>query len=547
MSANRENISPRTQRPRAGFAGLFYDEFDQGSVWLRDEARIYLPNWEEDADLSIRLVGECRQHPEAGTATPTFPGLACFVGERCQSRMIPSGPGNWTMELTLSRAVLAKRQPIRLRLLGVTWTNFLAWAARITGNPSIQHYRRQTANRQLRLQRIETTSGELIFDFSHRHAELSPAFVRKHTPIGLNIVGFLAADLGIGESARCMVRAADAAELPTALVPLKLHCKNPQSDQTYAARLRPDNPYPVNVVHIDPPAAHDFDHHQGAAFRKGKYNVAYWAWELPEFPDAWIPACDYFHEIWCPSEFVRHAIAPKVPLPVFTMPHPIAFARPDGNCRAQFGLPEDRFLFLFLYDLNSYSARKNPQAALTAFRASGLAERGAGLVIKVHNLAGNEADFAALQAAVANLPHVTFITETLSRAQTYQLQAACDCFISLHRAEGFGLAVAECMYLGKPVIATDWSATSEYLTTTNGCPVHYQLQTLQRHYGPYAQGATWAEPDTEHAAWWMRRIFEDRTLREGLGLEARMTIEGRFSPAVIGALYRRRLEAIAMF
>ena len=82
MPANRENISPRTQRPRAGFDGLFYDEFDQGSVWLRDEARIHLPIWAEDAELSIRLVGECRQNPEAGTTAPPFPGLACFVGER---------------------------------------------------------------------------------------------------------------------------------------------------------------------------------------------------------------------------------------------------------------------------------------------------------------------------------------------------------------------------------------------------------------------------------------------------------------------------------
>ena len=352
MLRNRENVSPRTQRPRAGFAGLFYDEFDQGSVWLRDEARIYLPIWDEDAELSIRLVGECRPHPDASDAERALPGLACFVGDRCHGRVVPTSPGTWTMELTLSRAVLAKRHPLRLRLLGVAWTNFLAWAARITGNPAIQHYRQQTKNRQLRLQRIETTSGEVIFDFSRRNAALSASFVRKHTTMGLNIVGFLSADLGIGESARCMVRAADAAQLPAALVPLKLHCKNPQGDQTYAARLRPDNPYSVNVVHIDPPATHDFDHHQGAAFRKGKYNVAYWAWELPEFPDAWVPACDYFHEIWCPSEFVRRAIAPKVPLPVFTMPHPIAFLRPTGNCRAQFGLPEDRFLFLFLYDLN---------------------------------------------------------------------------------------------------------------------------------------------------------------------------------------------------
>src|SRR5581483_823735 len=108
------------------------------------------------------------------------------------------------------------------------------------------------------------------------------------------------------------------------------------------------------------------------------------------------------------------------------------------------------------------SARKNPRAAIEAFRQSGLAGRGAGLVIKVQNVAGNEADFSALQQSVRDLPDTSLITETLARAEIYALEAACDVFVSLHRSEGFGLAVAESMYLGKPVIATDWSATAEY-------------------------------------------------------------------------------------
>src|ERR1019366_5203525 len=104
-----------------------------------------------------------------------------------------------------------------------------------------------------------------------------------HVKLGLNIVAFLTAELGVGESARCMVRAADAAAIPTALVPLKLHCKNRLGDQTYAARLQEDNPHGVNVIHVDPPASRDVDHHHGKNFRAGKYNIGYFAWELPEF------------------------------------------------------------------------------------------------------------------------------------------------------------------------------------------------------------------------------------------------------------------------
>ncbi len=537
----------RASRPRAGFTGIFHDEFDPASGWLRETAILHLPAWDQPGDLPLRLVGNLQVHPQVSGCERGLPGLDCLIAGRCERHLTPTEPGPWVLELDFPQAALARGEPLQLVLRGVAWTNFLAWAGRITGHNGLQRFRRQHKNRQLRLLRLETTAGEVIFDFSHRYAALAAEFVHRHTRLGLNITGFLSADLGIGESARCMVRAADAAQLATALIPLQLPCKNTQSDRTYASRLQTTNPHPVNVVHLDPPAAYDLDRYHGATFRSGKYNIAYWAWELPEFPDAWVPACDYFQEIWVPSDFVRHAIATKVPLPVFTMPHAIAFARPTSPKRARFGLPDHRFLFLSLYDLNSYSVRKNPQAAIAAFRASGLATRGAGLVIKVHNQAGNEADAEALRAYVADLPQVILISETLSRTDVYELQAACDCFVSLHRSEGFGLAVAECMYLGKPVISTDWSATAEYLTPVNGCPVHYQLKTLERSYGPYPKGGTWAEADTDHAAWWMRRVFEDRALATGLGVEARTSIEGRFAPATIGARYRRRLQAIALF
>jgi glycosyltransferase involved in cell wall biosynthesis len=218
-----------------------------------------------------------------------------------------------------------------------------------------------------------------------------------------------------------------------------------------------------------------------------------------------------------------------------------------AQLRARLGLPAKKFLFLTLFDFNSYSARKNPRAVIDAFRQSGLRGDEAALVIKVQNVSSNAADFAALQASVQDLPGTVLLTETLPRADIYALEAACDCFVSLHRSEGFGLAVAESMLLGKPVIATDWSATAEYVNHENGCPVRASLVTLDQNHGPYAKGSQWADPDPTHAADYMRRLTSDRALVTRLGAAARETIRTRFSPAVIGARYRRRLESIATF
>lgn len=527
------------------YAGIYFDEFHSESAWVRECGTVHLPPL--DGLRTLVLRGEFRPHPEARGLEASPPSLEVRVEGQPAATLTRPAVGDW--ELTVSLPA-SNHIELSFHLVGVGFTNFLAWLGRATGLGPLQRFRAQNKNRQLRLRSIATPDGEVIYDFSRRDAPYSSDYAHRHAKLGLNIVGFLAADLGVGESARCMVRAADAAAIPTALVPLKLNCKNRLGDQTYATRLADENPHDVNVVHVDPPASRDIDHHHGKKFREGKYNIGYFAWELPEFPDAWVPSFDYYDEIWCPSDFTARAISMKSPLPVLTMPHSISFARPTESMsalRARFGLPADRFLFLTLFDLNSYAERKNPRAVIEAFRQSGLAGRGAALVIKTQNAAGNPADFAALQASVRDLPDTVLLTETLSRADIYALEAACDCFVSLHRSEGYGLAVAESMFLGKPVISTDWSATSEFVTSANGCPVRAPLITLEKNHGPYAKGSTWADPDPGHAAEWMRALVADRALAASLGAAARATVESRFAPAVIGARYKQRLQAIAAF
>lgn len=526
--------------------GFAFDEFDTQSAWIREDARAAVLAPLKDVSEMV-LRGELKPHPSARGIELSLPVLEVSVNGRAAARVAQTAPGPWELRLAVPSTSAVT---IGLRLRGVSWTNFLAWLGRVTGLASLQRFRRQHKNRQLRIRSIETVDGERIFDFSQRDAPACPAFARRHAKLGMNIVGFLTADLGVGESARCMVRAADAARIPAALVPLKLNCKNRLGDDTYAARLQEANPHDVNVIHVDPPASRDIDHHHGRAFRKGKYNVAYFAWELPEFPDVWSASFDNYDEVWCPSDFAAAAIAMKSPLPVLTMPHAISFERPAATIpqlRARFGLPADAFLFLSLFDLNSYAARKNPRGAIEAFRRSGLAARDAGLVIKVQNVKGNEADFAALEKTAAEMEGVRLITGTLPRADIYALEAACDCFVSLHRSEGFGLAIAESMFLGKPVIATDWSATTEFVTADNGCPVRATLVTLEENHGPYAKGSQWAEPEVVDAATHMNRLCSDRALAARLGERARHTIETRFSPEAIGARYRRRLESISGF
>ncbi|HTO03421.1 MAG TPA: hypothetical protein VL069_06955, partial [Opitutus sp.] len=331
------------------YTGLFFDSFAVDSAWIRDRGCLLIPPSEGVQQLTVR--GEFRPHPDARGIEVIPPTLECRLDGERVAVFHSLKPGPFDFQVELKPEAARRGVKITLQLGGTFLTNAFAWLGRVTGWGPLQRFRAQNKNRQVRIATLATDAGEIIFDFAVRLSPFSLAFARRHARHEFNLVGFLTADLGVGESARCMVRAADAANITTALVPLKLHCKNRLGDQTYAARLQDQNPFRVNVIHIDAPASRDIDHHHGKAFRADKYNVAYWAWELQEFPDAWVPNFAYFDEVWCPRDFARDAVAMSSPIPVLTMPHAIAFDRPSGDHRERFGLPSDKFLFLFVSDL----------------------------------------------------------------------------------------------------------------------------------------------------------------------------------------------------
>ena len=530
---------------------VFFDETNADTAWLRDHAVIELPPGFPISNLFLNgfVMPSDPACPES--AGPL--GLRLRINGVQTAVVFPLPDDNFNFGVDAPAAVADRPTRIEVTLIGVDWTNFLAWLSRIVDSwPLPRRFRRwlrvfrlQRLNRRLRLSQV-IADDEVIFDFKFQPA-LVPRLRKMAAPQGVNLVGWFRGEVGIGESVRCMAKACDAAGLATTLVELKLNCLNRNEDTTYVDRLQEKNPFPVNIFHLDAPVSQDIDHHHGRGFRADHYNIAYWAWELPEFPDGWVDRHRFFDEIWCPSEFARAAIAAKLPKPVLAMPHAIDFTLPQGDFRKKFGLPPRIFLFLFVYDLNSTQERKNPKAVIAAFRKAFPIGGPVGLVVKTHNPDRNSTAFAELQAELEGLENTYLICETLSRAAVYELQQACDCFVSLHRAEGFGLSVAEAMFLSKPVITTDWSGTAEFVNVTIGCPVNYRLLTLDRNYGPYARGQTWADPDIDQAAHWMRSLVDDASFRENLGKRAAADVRRNFSPKTIGRRYQRRLESFSLW
>jgi len=166
------------------------------------------------------------------------------------------------------------------------------------------------------------------------------------------------------------------------------------------------------------------------------------------------------------------------------------------------------------------------------------------LFLKIGNLE-LQPDLAAKLAAIARAdPRITLLEGYLARPELWTLMASIDCFVSLHRAEGFGLGMAEAMACGKAVIATPWSGNVDFTRADNALLVDYALVPLTRDLGPYRQGQMWAEPDIDSAASAMRQVAQSRELRERLGARGLLTVQRELSPEALAPLVTTRLRTV---
>ena len=275
----------------------------------------------------------------------------------------------------------------------------------------------------------------------------------------------------------------------------------------------------------------------------GRYTVGFWLWELEIFPSVWDHAFDPLHEVWTPSDFCLDAISARSPIPVRKLPLPVEPKTAATLDREELGIPKDAFLFSFVFNYLSYFERKNPLAVIRAFRAAFGASAEAHLLLKTsqHEFAHSEAD--SLREAAAS-PNITLVEDYWNRGRMAALSATTDCYVSLHRSEGFGLTLAEAMAAGTPVIATPYSGVTEFFGSNTGFPVAYDLAELGSDAGPYSAGSRWAAPDEDHAAELMRRVVADRKVREHRANRGRAFVEHHLSSRAIGERMGSLLQTI---
>lgn len=372
---------------------------------------------------------------------------------------------------------------------------------------------------------------------------------------GVNIIGFAKGDFGIAQSMRLVTDAMKTTNVSFSVNNSGDTGEHSTTNEELTPYLTKDAPYLINLFTYN--ADLTISYCEGAFFTrdgsipsKKQYNIGYGYWELSIFPVKWQAQDKYLNEIWAPSKFIQGLIEKYSTLPIRYIPLPVDFKIPEGYTRSQFNLSEDSMLYLFTFDMSSSVERKNPQAVITAFCSAFPVEGNeqVSLVIKVNRVQNREDQalkVEALRQQIAFDPRIQIIDKILDRSSILGLIYVCDCYVSLHRAEGFGLGIAEAMKMSKVVIATNYSGNTDFMNEENSCLVNYTLIPVNKNeYVHVEDGAVWADPDVDQAASYMKKVYEDKGYVKKKAEAAKLYIDTHHSFEAIGKAYQQRLLEI---
>jgi len=228
------------------------------------------------------------------------------------------------------------------------------------------------------------------------------------------------------------------------------------------------------------------------------------------------------------------------------VPLPVMHGIDSGATRRDFGLSSDEFIFLTTFDFHSSIHRKNPYAAIAAFiKAFPPGRDDVRLLVKSSNGHQYPAQLRQLLSMAVIDSRIIVRDQVIERAHMCALQRCVDAYVSLHRAEGFGLGLAESMAMGKPVIGTGWSGNLDFMTSANSCLVRHTMVPVKPGEYAHLTGAHWADADIDHAADCMKRLVDDSEFAQELGRKAAADIQQNLSPALAARLLIARLEVLA--
>ncbi len=357
---------------------------------------------------------------------------------------------------------------------------------------------------------------------------------------GINLVGYARSMSGLGDDIRGLIIVLDRLCIPYSVV-----CLGHPSDHLMYGRVPNEVLKPVYASSIFCMNGFEFcklsDIYKNLSDNYG-YIVLQAPWELPKLVAKWGPKLEVVDKIWAISKFVETAFtSADFDNVVYNPPIVDVFTPSISNKIRRQKRP---FTFLYVFDAASYLSRKNPQAAVQCFQKAFQSDENVCLILKVSN-AESSAEFAELERKCLSDKRIHVKRQSLKPEQIVKMINQCSCYLSLHRSEGFGRTIAQASLLAKPVIATNWSGSTDILPDNCRLNVAYTLIAVKEGEYPGFEQQHWAEPDEAVAIEKMKEIyFATDALRLKTGLENQKFAQERFTPEASVERYHEQFKYI---
>jgi glycosyltransferase involved in cell wall biosynthesis len=389
----------------------------------------------------------------------------------------------------------------------------------------------------------------LRYQLTRIYVAIVPRFKPKldKENLGVNFIGYAQGELGLGQAMRSMVFATLAASIPFVVRKFKASIPSKQSNDELNQYFSEHCQYPINIICVNPDTLHLLPSWINYSEWAKTYNIGYWFWELENFPKKWEYATNIVDEIWVATDYVASAMR-KSGKKVVKIPFPLEFSMPpDSMNKEYFGINPNKFTYLSSFDFLSSIERKNPQGVIRAFqKAFPSGDDSVRLIIKTMYAGAHPKELKKIESVINGDLRIEIRDGYLAQEEMRGLIRSVDAYVSLHRAEGLGLGLAEAMYMGKPTIATGYSGNLEFMNETNSILVSYQLVQIGQSDYPNAEGGHWAEPKIVEATLAMRKVLEDSDFREKLGAQASLYMKRHHSYAIVASIIRDEFEQIGL-
>jgi glycosyltransferase involved in cell wall biosynthesis len=325
---------------------------------------------------------------------------------------------------------------------------------------------------------------------------------------GINLCGFINGSFGLGEYSRKIKKSLEKLSINhnTNEIIAKNHHYEKIFETTkinnYNKNLLVFNPNSLNLIPKD--------------FYLNKYNIGVWFWELPHLPTDWIKTSTNYSEIWAPTNFIYDVLKKDLPkniiLKKINFPVLDSIKMDKNDAKKHFGINDDEFLCLFIFDYSSDFYRKNPFAVIETFKKTFNNNKKCKLIIKSQN--GSKKQIQDIKDFIGNDNRVIIINEAFTKDKINILLNSSDVYISLHRSEGLGLTIMESILLEKPTLCTNYSGNLDFCLPEWSELVDYKLtqindESVYKHF-TNLDNQQWAEPSVDDAIIKLKKIYENQ-------------------------------------